>query len=83
MILATVFFFVVGYAGFWRFSWMAYPVGGLFCGMVALIFQGQQEGACIPYMHIEDFPSIPARGLYYDDIGCGFVIRLLRLKAGV
>lgn len=43
MILATVFFFVVGYAGFWSFSWMAYPVGGLFCGMVALIFQGQKK----------------------------------------
>lgn len=43
MILATIYFFVAGFAGFWNTSWMAYPVGGLLCGMVSLIFQGQRN----------------------------------------
>lgn len=43
MILATIFFFVAGFIGFWRISWIAFPVGGMLCGMVALIFQGQKE----------------------------------------
>ncbi len=41
-------------------------MAGLFYGVQTLRQIIQQEGACIPYMYIEDFPSIPARGLYYD-----------------
>ena len=43
MILAAIFFLVAGFIGFWRISWIAFPVGGMLCGMVALIFQGQKE----------------------------------------
>ena len=54
-------------------------MAGLFYGVQTLRQIIQQKGACIPYMHIEDFPSILARGLYYD-VTRGRVPTLVYLK---
>lgn len=41
MILATIVFLVAGLAfGLWHISWLAFPVGGMLCGMASLILHG-------------------------------------------
>lgn len=44
MILAAVVFFVAGFAfQLWNICWVAFPVGGMFCGMAALILGSQKK----------------------------------------
>ncbi|WP_168356543.1 helix-turn-helix domain-containing protein [Petralouisia muris] len=43
MILATILFFVGGFVfDLWDICWVAFPVGGMFCGMAALILNGKR-----------------------------------------
>lgn len=44
MIIATIFFVVAGLVcNLWDICWLAYPVGGLLCGIVCLILCGNRE----------------------------------------
>ena len=43
MIFVTILFCIAGFVfQLWEICWIVYPVGGLLCGMIALIFQGQK-----------------------------------------
>ncbi len=40
MLTATIIFMVMGFMfQLWKISWVVFPIGGVLCGMVALIFQ--------------------------------------------
>lgn len=44
MILATILFFIAGFVfHLWNICWVAFPVGGMLCGMAALILGGQKS----------------------------------------
>lgn len=44
MIVATIVFFVAGFVyDLWEVCWVAFPVGGMICGIVALILKGKQK----------------------------------------
>lgn len=44
MLLATILFLLAGFVfTLWRICWVVYPVGGLFCGMVALVLGVKKE----------------------------------------
>lgn len=41
MIVATIVFFVAGFAFHqWKICWLAFPIGGMLCGIVALVLHG-------------------------------------------
>lgn len=43
MLLATSIFLVLGFVfQMWRFCWVVFPVGGLFCGIASLILSGKK-----------------------------------------
>lgn len=38
MMSATVVFFLVGFiGGYWQYNWLAFPIGGILCGIVSVI----------------------------------------------
>lgn len=44
MIVATIVFFVAGFVyDLWEVCWVVFPVGGMICGIVALILKGKQK----------------------------------------
>ncbi len=44
MIIATIVFFVAGFVyNVWDVCWIAFPVGGMICGIVALVLKGKQQ----------------------------------------
>ncbi len=44
MIVATIVFFVAGFVfGLWRVCWVAFPIGGMCCGIVSLVTQRKGE----------------------------------------
>jgi Na+/H+ antiporter NhaD/arsenite permease-like protein len=39
MMLATVIFLLLGFlGGLWNIAWIAFPIGGILCGMVNVVF---------------------------------------------
>lgn len=44
MLTATIIFFITGFIfGLWKVNWVAFPVGGLLCGMVSIIFNREKR----------------------------------------
>lgn len=42
MIMAAILFFIAGFVfKLWDICWVVFPVGGMFCGMAALILNGK------------------------------------------
>ena len=38
MLIAVIVFFLLGFVGnYWNISWIAFPVGGILCGIVSII----------------------------------------------
>lgn len=42
MLIATIIFFCLGtFRSLWHVAWVVYPIGGLMCGIVSIIFENE------------------------------------------
>lgn len=45
MLIATMVFFVCGIVfNLWHIIWIVFPIGGMMCGIVAIIFGNEEIG---------------------------------------
>lgn len=44
MIIATMIFFICGAVyNLWHIAWIVYPIGGMICGIVSIIFENKEN----------------------------------------
>ncbi len=44
MIIATIIFFINGIVfNLWHIAWIVYPIGGMICGIVSIIFENKEN----------------------------------------